>query len=59
MLLQVLKPRNYITFTDPEIGLKLTLILKRVSKTYYRSKREKKTLYRRLYSQAGSEQYLT
>jgi hypothetical protein len=49
MLSQVLKPRDYITFTDLEIGPELALVPKQVSKTCYRSKRERKTLYRRLY----------
>jgi hypothetical protein len=49
VLSQVLEPRDYITFTDPEIGPELALVPKQVSKTCYRSKRERKTLYRRLY----------
>jgi hypothetical protein len=59
VLSQVLKLRDYITSTNPEIGPELALILKQVSKTCYRLKRERKTLYRRLYSRAGLEQYLT
>jgi hypothetical protein len=59
MLSQVLEPRDYITFTDPEISPELALVPEQVSKTYYRSKRERKTLYRRLYLRAGSERYLT
>jgi hypothetical protein len=59
MLSQILKPRNYITFTNPEIGPELALIPEQVSKRYYRLKKEKKTLYYRLYLRAGLEQYLT
>jgi hypothetical protein len=59
MLSQVLKSRDYITFTNPEIGLKLALVPEQISKTCYKLKRERKTLYRRLYLRAGSERYLT
>jgi hypothetical protein len=59
MLSQILKPRNYITFTDLEIGLKLALVPKQVSKTRYKSKRKRKTLYHHLYLKARSKQYLT
>jgi hypothetical protein len=59
VLSQVLEPRNYITFTDPEIGPELALVSEQVSKRRYRLKREKKTLYYRLYLRAGSERYLT
>jgi hypothetical protein len=46
-------------FTTPEIGPKLALILKQVSKTYYKLKKKRKTLYYRLYLRAGLKQYLT
>jgi hypothetical protein len=59
MLSQILKPRDYIMFINPEISLELALVLKQVNKRRYRSKKEKKTLYYRLYLKAGSEQYLT
>jgi hypothetical protein len=42
MLSQVLKPRNYITFTNLKIGPELALVSEQVNKTCYRLKREKK-----------------
>jgi hypothetical protein len=44
VLSQILKPRNYITFIDLEIGPKLALVLKQVNKRRYKLKRKKKNL---------------